>query len=157
MKNDETTSDVILDVNLKGLMKWRRMAQQYREEMKAMQNTLEASPEYQEAFNNYTHYSMLSHEAEESIKDHALNTANFKHPAVKIIQKTTLSYDEDLARKYCLEGLPKAVKIDYKVFEQYARAVANTLPIPFVKISKVPTVQIATDLEKHYGDDVPEF
>ena len=62
--------------------------------------------------------------------------------------KKNLVYDKDKALCYCLVVLPEALKLDTKIFEKYAKDVADVKPLPFVSVEEYPTATIASDLRE---------
>lgn len=71
------------------------------------------------------------------------------HPALGIREVTKFNYDASLAHNWCLEYLPKALKLDARAFEKYAKAVADVKPVPYVEIYTEPQATIATNLSKY--------
>ena len=61
----------------------------------------------------------------------------------------TLKYERGAAEKWAREKLPELFKFDEKGFEKYAKAVADTLPVPCVKIEEEARVEIATNLKMY--------
>ncbi len=57
-----------------------------------------------------------------------------------------LKYERGAAEKWAHEKLPELFKFDEKGFEKYARAVADTVPVPCVKIEEEPRVEISSNL-----------
>ena len=61
----------------------------------------------------------------------------------------TLKYERGAAEKWASEKLPELFKFDEKGFEKYARAVADTVPVPCVKIEEEARVEISTNLKMY--------
>jgi len=61
----------------------------------------------------------------------------------------TLKYERGAAEKWAREKMPELFKFDEKGFEKYAKAVAETMPVPCVKIEEEPRVEIATNLKMY--------
>jgi hypothetical protein len=76
-------------------------------------------------------------------------TGEKKLPGGQVKAFTVFEYDPEKARQHCLNQLPLAVKIDYKIFEQHAKAVAKTAPLPFVTIREDYRAQVASDLGEY--------
>jgi len=77
-----------------------------------------------------------------------LETGNkHPHPAITIKVFTKLDYDEEQAVTYCVEHLPKALKVDKRKFE----AVAKAAELDFVQITDDPKATVATDLSEYEG------
>lgn len=64
-------------------------------------------------------------------------------PHIKIIMRKRLAYDKIAALNWAKLHLPEALTIDTKFFEEHAKAVANTTPIPGVTLLSEPTAQIS--------------
>jgi len=60
-------------------------------------------------------------------------------PGVKVKIFTELNYDPQLALDYCKRVIPLALKLDAKKFE----AIAKDGSVPFVNITKTPSVHLA--------------
>lgn len=65
---------------------------------------------------------------------------------VSVHSVRVLEYDESKAFEHCRNHLHNLLDLNKGRFEKYARAVEDTAPLPFVTISKVSRVSIATDL-----------
>lgn len=87
---------------------------------------------------------------EQSIKAQAIadyeRTGQKPASHIKIVMRKRLSYDKIVATDWCKLHLPEALTIDTRFFEEHAKAVANTTPIPGVTLVSEPTAQIASDL-----------
>jgi hypothetical protein len=57
--------------------------------------------------------------------------------------------DEPRAFSYALDNLPKALKLDTKYLEEYAKKTEGMVDLDFVEIKDEPRAQIAKDLAKH--------
>lgn len=87
---------------------------------------------------------------EESVRGTALEAYletgdKHPHPAITIKVFTKLDYDEEQAITYCVEHLPKALKVDKRKFE----AVAKAAELDFVQITDDPKATVATDLSEY--------
>lgn len=71
------------------------------------------------------------------------------HPAVGIVLCTTLDYDQADALEYARQHLPKALKLNKRVFEKAAKAIEPN----FVTIGQEPRVRIASDLSLYLGKE----
>lgn len=67
-------------------------------------------------------------------------------PHIKIVMRKRISYDKIAALNWAKIHLPEALTIDVKFFEEHAKAVAATTPIPGVTIAAEPTAQISTGI-----------
>ena len=83
-----------------------------------------------------------------AVEAYALDAKN-KKPArgVKIVVRKNLVYNEEDAIVWCSENMRTAVKVELRKrdFEKHARAVSETLPLPFVTVVESPDVDINTD------------
>ena len=70
-------------------------------------------------------------------------------PGVGISVRKELAYNEDQALEFCKESLPKALKLDKRLFEKHAKGVAETQPLDFVTIKEKPTATISSDLSEY--------
>lgn len=143
-----------LDAGIRLLAVYRRNAAEAQAQMKRLRLQLEASIEWQ-------YWQGMANEAggnvtalEESVRRQVVeawegNGDKHLHPAVTVKQFTCLSYDPQAALEWCKSNLPKAVKLDERVFEKHAKAVAETGPVPFVTLFVEPRAQIATDLSAY--------
>lgn len=61
----------------------------------------------------------------------------------------TLKYERGAAEKWAREKMPELFKFDEKGFEKYAKAVAETVPVPCVKIEEEPRVEISSNLSMY--------
>ena len=61
----------------------------------------------------------------------------------------TLKYERASAEKWAREKMPELFKFDEKGFEKYARAVADTVPVPCVKIEEEARVEISSNLSMY--------
>ena len=61
----------------------------------------------------------------------------------------TLKYERGAAEKWAREKMPELFKFDEKGFEKYAKAVADTVPVPCVKIEEEPRVEISSNLSMY--------
>ncbi len=67
---------------------------------------------------------------------------------VKIFK--VIKYDRGIAEAWAKETNPEAFfKFDEKGFEKYAKAVADTVPVPCVTFEEDPRVEIASDLSEY--------
>ena len=75
------------------------------------------------------------------------------HPAVKIKMYAVLEYKEEDAINYAREHLPRALKLDKRIFKKAAQAVAMN----FVAILQEARATITRDLSKYLpGDEEAE-
>lgn len=93
-------------------------------------------------------------EAEDNLRNIALaqyETDGDKqpHPAIGIAIYTILDYDEGQALDYARLHLPKALRLDKRVFEKAAKAIEPD----FVTIGQEPRVRIASDLSQYLGGE----
>jgi hypothetical protein len=70
----------------------------------------------------------------------------YPHPAISIKVLIEPYYKEEDAHAWCMDHLPKALKIDAAYFEKHARAVLETAPLEFVQFVPKLSVQIKGDL-----------
>lgn len=86
--------------------------------------------------------------AEDALRGEAIERYNFtgekKYPGIEIKLTTRLTYPEQVARDYCREHLPNALKLDRVGFEK----VAKVLSLNFVTITQKPKAYIASDLSE---------
>jgi len=67
------------------------------------------------------------------------------HPSVSIKVYTTIDYDPDRAKQYCIDHLPTALKLDPKVFERAAKVIE----LDFVTRGEEPRVAISSNLGEY--------
>lgn len=154
--NAEAEATVTIEDAVKALAGWRRIEADARQALDDIRKSWEAS-------SVWLKWSASLKEAREQVsvctqqlKAAALSAGDkHPHPATTIRQATKLNYDERQAIAWCIEHLPQALKLDSRLFEKHARAVAATDPIPFVEIASEAQVAIATDLSAYLepGDD----
>ncbi len=65
---------------------------------------------------------------------------------IKEFTKTSIT-DREAAREWATREAPQFIVLDDKGIEKHAKAVADTVPLPFVEITKEPQAQIASKLE----------
>ena len=71
------------------------------------------------------------------------------HPAVEVISKTILEYDDELAMAYCRESYHKALKLNRREFERAAKF----LEPKFVEIRQEPATRISRDLSEYLEEE----
>lgn len=60
-----------------------------------------------------------------------------------------LKYERGAAEKWAREKLPELFRFDERGFEKYAKAVADTVPVPCVKIEEEARVEISSNLKMY--------
>ncbi|MFM8321638.1 MAG: hypothetical protein ACKOC5_12055 [Chloroflexota bacterium] len=84
------------------------------------------------------------------IAEHLCRVTGDKHPHTAVTVKETqdLQYDAVEAGSWIRQNLPQAVKvsIDWKMFEQHARAIQKTAPLGFVTFQPGVKASVAKDL-----------
>jgi hypothetical protein len=125
-----------------------------KEHLAEMRKALEESPEYllwYEALRiAETDASLLEAAMKKAALDaYAASQEKHAHPALSIRANVRLVYAEQDALDWSGLYLPKALKLDNRLFEKHARAVLDTAPLPFVEIVTEPAATIASDLS-HY-------
>ncbi len=68
------------------------------------------------------------------------------HPAVKVRKLAKVLYEPDRAIAWCIDNLSAALKLDTRLFEKHARAVAEAAPLDFVEFTVEPQVAVDADL-----------
>jgi hypothetical protein len=123
-------------------------------ELDAMEEQLKASERWQ------THSAILqeakNQESEVTervrelgIKYYELTGKKAAHEAIKVRVLVKLDYDHKEAEEWSRENLPEAFKFDSKTFEDYAKAVKDIKPVPWVKFIEKPQSTISKDLSAY--------
>ena len=150
----------MLDEMVRKLAEARRIMDEYREQMKALQVDVDAEIEERFGGERRRLVALLETAATEVLDaDDALRAAAVAeyeatqdkrpHPAVTVKVYTTLSYEEADASAYCREYLWKALKLDRREFEKAARV----LEPEFVTFEVEPKATVATDLSAYVGEE----
>jgi hypothetical protein len=63
-----------------------------------------------------------------------------------------LKYAQAEVELWAKQKMPELFKFDNSAFEKYAKAVADTIPVPGVQIIDDPTITIASDLSEYLLD-----
>ena len=71
------------------------------------------------------------------------------HPEVTIKIMTELEYKPEHAKEWAMTAAPLMLKLDVTKFEKHARAVSDTVPLPFVQITHKAQATIASDLSAY--------
>lgn len=143
-----------IETKIKLLAETRRAYTEAKTELDRLMDKLKQSPEWIEASEladcERDTAETLEAELREDILENFAATGNKKpHPALSVREVTRLEYDADIARAWCTHKLPKALKLDVRLFEKHAKAIGDTSPIEFVNITKEPQATIATDLSDY--------
>ena len=115
---------------------------------------LDKLPEYQAYLACKEDIKIIKEQIEakkDAVKSLAINDYNETgdknpYPDVSVIINNKVDYDPLVARTWCEENLPKALMLDTKLFEKHAKALKETMPIPFVDYYQSPSVRISSDL-----------
>ena len=143
----------LINNSVRELSQVRNEEARARSEITAMRRELEASERWQ------THFAIQKETRERASVLEAgikrLTTEYFEttgekkaHEAAYIRVIETLEYDEEQALAWARENLPKALKLDSDVFEEYVKGMRNINPLPFVTFKKEPQPCISRDLSR---------
>jgi hypothetical protein len=151
-----TTMDFIIS-----LLANRVMVADLKDQLKTLVEEFEAQPTVIRLRDEIKAASAKAEEFEEHIRDTAVETylmtrEKYPYPGVtiKIFQVAEIT-DEGRAFSYALDKLPKALKLDKKYIEDYAKKTVGLVDLDFVEISDEPRAQIAADLLKHLAQPTP--
>jgi hypothetical protein len=149
-----TTPMVDYDTDLSLLAQFRQTEADAMQTLKQLRAALEDNPLYKEQMDRLREAQTCSDEIEKRIKEYALasyqeSQDKHPHPAVNIRLETILEYDKPIAIAWCEHNMPQALKLDYQLFEKHVRAVADTNPLGFVTVAKIPKAAIASDLSAY--------
>ncbi len=122
-----------------------------------LEQAFEEQPHVAQLLDELSRQQEIQSNAELRLRAHAV--ALFKncgekkpHPAVEIRLVRKMEYPEHDAREFCMDHFSSALKLDRRLWEKYARDVADTNPICFVKFTQEPQVMIARDLSTYVGE-----
>ena len=112
-----------------------------------------ASPEYQAALSESADANEQMAILETAIHQDGLTAyiqSGDKKPFDGVTVKvfTRLKYDLVTALDWSRKNRPELLTLDTRLFEQYAKGVAGSVPVPCVEMVTEPRVQIAADLSK---------
>jgi len=82
---------------------------------------------------------------EKAVKEYNSTGNKHVHQFVNIRIMTKLHYEEEVAKEYCFNNLPAALKLDGKIFEKYCKAVGAPA---FVTVAELPQATIAQEIER---------
>ena len=147
----------VTEKDLKALAEFRKQSANLAEKIVALNNALKETPEFKalEAAQN------AKKEVEENasfldgfIRKAALeqfNTTKAKPTIAGVTVKIfkLLRYEKAAAESWAREKMPELFKLDEKGFEKYAKAVADTVPVPCVTFEEDPRVEISSDLSMY--------
>jgi hypothetical protein len=145
-----TTLDLII-----GLGANREVTADLKAELKKMVEEFEAQPRVVWLKEQIKTAVEKAEGLEENIKRSALETYEVNKekkpfPGVEIKHfKVAKITDEARAFSYAFDKLPKALKLDKKYIEDYAKKTEGMVDLDFVEITDEPRAQIASDLLKH--------
>ena len=120
---------------------------------------IENDPKYLEAIQARSAASFAVNQAEKDAQEMALlqyeNDKSTKKlvggkVTVKEIVKSVFTYDPEIIKTWAIKEATGLLALDVKKFEKHAKAVADTIPVPGVKIdeSKSLRAEIASDLSE---------
>lgn len=144
--------------DLKDLAEFRKEDALLGKQILDLQTALDKTPEamaLKEAREKRTKLSDNISTIESFIRKSALDSfisTNVKPPfdAIKVKIFKVIKYDRKAAEKWAKETNPDAFfTFDQKGFEKYAKAVADTIPVPCVTFEDDPRVEIASDLSMY--------
>lgn len=114
------------------------------EEAKALQTALEKRRKVSEAVTLLEEFIRRS-----ALQDYTLAGVKPMVEGVVIKLFKVLKYEKAEVERWAREKMPELLKFDEKGFEKYAKAVAETLPVPGVKIEEEPRVEISGNLSMY--------
>lgn len=129
----------------------RANAATIKQQMEAMVKAVTESPEYLELKDLAERVKSDVETTENAIRAEGLRLfteTQDKHPHPKVEVKTfkvAEVQDENVARDWCFNSLPAALKLDTKIVSKYAKEFGT---VPGVSVFEEPRVQIATKLEE---------
>lgn len=74
------------------------------------------------------------------------------HPAITIKEVTKVDIDEPKARKYCLENLKQALKLDTTKFKKFALALDESDRPDCISVRKEPQMNLKQDLSEYLDE-----
>ncbi|HOW90805.1 MAG TPA: hypothetical protein PK883_00695 [Anaerolineaceae bacterium] len=116
----------------------------HTEEALALQTAIEKKRKVSEAVSLLESFIRKS-----ALEDYTRAGVKPKVEGVVIKLFKTLKYERGAAEKWAREKLPELFKFDEKGFEKYAKAVAETMPVPCVTIEEEARVEISTNLKMY--------
>lgn len=157
----------VLDEQVKLLARCRKRLASAKAKFKAHKEQVQASQEWQDLY----HVQTMAKEAEANVDTavREIAIAEYKrtvaagepdsrpHPAVDIKKRAVIMYDRAAITSWALVHLPQALTLDIGVFESYAKAVRDTIPVPGVTFGVEPTAAIARDLSKYAEQESDEI
>jgi hypothetical protein len=143
-----------IDFDIEGLAFARAEAAKCKAAMDYLINAVKQSPNYLDLERRMDLAVYNASQIEAQVRGGALanyyqNKDKSPHPAIGIRVIHKIDYSDADARQWCMSNMPNALKLDKTVFEKHAKAVADTIPIPFVTITDEPQATIASDLSKY--------
>lgn len=114
------------------------------EEAKALQTALEKRRKVSEAVTLLEEFVRRS-----ALEDYTLAGVKPMVDGVVIKLFKVLKYEKAEVERWAREKMPELLKFDEKGFEKYAKAVAETLPVPGVRVEEEPRVEISGNLSMY--------
>ena len=140
---------------------WRKQGVVATEHLNQLYKKLEENKDFQiwtrlqrEAKDKTTLIQAEIEKIAREIYDHTANKS--PHPAVNIKIFVEPFYKEEDAHAWCLDHLPKGLKLDPAFFKRHAEGVRNTAPLEFVKFVPRLSIQIKSDLAEFIDDVNPK-
>ena len=163
----ETQMDPRLNELIHQLANWRKQGVVSTEHLNELSKKLEDNKDFQlwkqlhkEAMDKTTSIRVEIEKITREIYDQFLypdTKIPNKHPHPAITVKVFIEpyYKEEDAHAWCMDHLPKALKLDSTFFNRHAEAVRNTAPLEFVQFVPKLSVQIKSDLAEFEKDVKP--
>jgi hypothetical protein len=143
--------------DLKDLAELRKNESVLKEQIAGLQEKLNATPEAKAVETALAERKALQEKVallEDFIRKSALEQfveTKVKPTVAGITVKIfkILKYEKKAAESWAKEKMPELFKFDERGFEKYAKAVADTIPVPCVTFEDDPRVEIASDLSEY--------
>lgn len=157
MTDQITETKTVTEQDLKSLAEFRKQSANLAEKIVTLNNALKETPEFkalEEAKGALAAVEEQASFTSNFIRKAALEQFNETKTKPTIAGVTVkifklLKYEKAAAESWAREKMPELFKLDEKGFEKYAKAVADTVPVPCVTFEEDPRVEIASDLSMY--------
>jgi hypothetical protein len=154
----ETHVDPQLNELVHKMAAWRKQGVVATEKLNELYKKLEENKDFRlwtklhnEAKDKTTTVQAEIEKRAREIYDHTANKS--PHPAVNIKVFVEPFYKDEDAHAWCMDHLPKALKLDPAFFKRHANAVRETAPLEFVQFVPRLSIQIKGDLAEFDKDE----